>query len=164
MVQMFSNIMEEYNTSLLRYHEKCLLLLQQQRTLIRKCVTSKEMCNMLDAQESSLFVDNILEDSRIARQQLSEIQSRHDDVLKLEKSIVEVRDMFAEMAFLIEKQGDQVSSVEYFAGKTTDNIDNGRCDLKKAKKRANRHRTRKVKIALIIGFIIVLLLLIIIFL
>lgn len=88
---------------------------------------------MLDAQETSLFVDNvnmnlpiyynsifitnlfdasnnlidcaqILEDSKIARQQLSDIKSRHNDVVKLEKSIVEIRDMFAEMAFLIEKQ------------------------------------------------------------
>lgn len=46
----------------------------------------------------------ILEDSKIARRQLSDIQSRHDDVLKLEKSLTEVRDMFAEMAFLIDKQ------------------------------------------------------------
>jgi len=85
---------------------------------------------MLDAQETSLFVDNvnichrnniyrkffrscqislinyiqILEDSKIARQQLSDIESRHNEVLKLEKSLTEVRDIFAEMAFLIEKQ------------------------------------------------------------
>lgn len=46
----------------------------------------------------------ILEDSRIARQQLSEIESRHQEVLKVEKSIVEIRDIFREMAFMIEKQ------------------------------------------------------------
>lgn len=46
----------------------------------------------------------ILEDSKIARQQLSDIKSRHNDVLKLEKSLTEVRDMFEEIAFLIEKQ------------------------------------------------------------
>lgn len=33
MLQLFSEIMEDYNASLLRYHDKCLLLLQQQRTL-----------------------------------------------------------------------------------------------------------------------------------
>jgi len=33
MLQLFSEIMEDYNASLLKYHDKCLLLLQQQRTL-----------------------------------------------------------------------------------------------------------------------------------
>lgn len=51
-----------------------------------------------------LFYKQILEDSRIARQQLSDIQSRHNDIVKIEKSIGEVRDMFTEMAFLIERQ------------------------------------------------------------
>lgn len=33
MLQLYSEIMEDYNASLLRYHDKCLLLLQQQRLL-----------------------------------------------------------------------------------------------------------------------------------
>jgi len=33
MLQMFSDIMDDYNASLLKYHDKCLLLLQQQRSL-----------------------------------------------------------------------------------------------------------------------------------
>ena len=46
----------------------------------------------------------ILEDSKIARRQLSDITSRHNNVLKLEKSLTEIRDMFTEIAFLVEKQ------------------------------------------------------------
>lgn len=33
MLRLFSEIMEQYNTSMLRYHEKCQLLLQQQKVL-----------------------------------------------------------------------------------------------------------------------------------
>jgi len=51
----------------------------------------------------------ILEDSKIARQQLSDITNRHNDVLKLEKSLTEIKDMFTEIAFLVEKQ---VSAVD----------------------------------------------------
>nr|XP_012225288.1 PREDICTED: syntaxin-1A-like isoform X2 [Linepithema humile] len=140
MFQLFSEIMQDYNESLLRYHDKCLLLLQQQRSLLRREVTSQELSDMLDAQETSLFVDNILEDSKIARRQLSDIQSRHDDVLKLEKSLIEVRDIFAEMAFLIDKQGEQINNIEYFATKTTDNVDGGRVQLKKREKKSHRYR------------------------
>ncbi|EZA62021.1 Syntaxin-1B [Ooceraea biroi] len=104
MLQLFSEVMNDYNTSLLKYHDKCLLLLQQQRSLLRRQVTSTELDHLLDTEGASLFVDNILEDSKVARQQLSDIESRHNDVLKLEKSLTEIRDMFAEIAFLIEKQ------------------------------------------------------------
>jgi len=162
MLQLFSEIMEDYNTSLLKYHDKCLLLLHQQRSLLRRQVTSVELVHMLDAQETSLFVDNILEDSKIARQQLSDIQVRHNEVLKLEKSLTEVRDMFAEMAFLIEKQGEQINNIEYFANKTTDNIDGGCIQLKKTEKRTHRHRKRKIKIGIIISLIVIIFLLFII--
>ncbi|XP_029174192.1 syntaxin-1B-like isoform X2 [Nylanderia fulva] len=162
MLQLFSEIMEDYNVSLLKYHDKCLLLLQQQRSLMRRQVTSEELDHMLDAQETSLFVDNILEDSEIAKQQLSDIKSRHNDVLKLEKSLLEVRDMFAEIAFLVEKQGEQISNIEYFANKTTDNIDGGRSQLKKTEIKSQRYRKRKLKIAIIVSLIIIIFLLFII--
>lgn len=162
MLRLFSEIMEEYNISMLRYHDKCRLLLQQQKVLIRKHITSEELEKLLDNQGNSLFVDNILEDSRIARQQLSDIQSRHNDIIKVEKSITEVRDMFTEMAFLIEKQGEQVNSVEYFAGKTATNVDSGRNDLRKAEKRDHRHRKRKIKICIIISIVVIVILLIMI--
>ncbi|XP_071644904.1 syntaxin-1B [Temnothorax longispinosus] len=161
-LQLFSEIMEDYNASLLKYHDKCLLLLQQQRTLLRRQLTSVELDHMLDAQETSLFVDNILEDSKIARQQLSDIESRHNDVLKLEKSITEVRDIFAEMAFLIEEQGEQINNIEYFANKTTDNIDGGRVHLSKSEQRSHRYRKRKIKICIIISVIVIIFLLFII--
>ncbi|XP_077281633.1 syntaxin-1B isoform X1 [Temnothorax americanus] len=161
-LQLFSEIMKDYNASLLKYHDKCLLLLQQQRTLLRRQLTSVELDHMLDAQETSLFVDNILEDSKIARQQLSDVESRHNDVLKLEKSITEVRDIFAEMAFLIEKQGEQINNIEYFANKTTDNIDGGRVHLGKSEQRSHRYRKRKIKICIIISVIVIIFLLFII--
>ncbi|XP_011159282.2 syntaxin-1A [Solenopsis invicta] len=162
MMQSFSEIMDEYNASLLKYHDKCLLLLQQQRSLIRRQVTSMELDHMLDAQETNLFVDNILEDSKIAKQQLSDIQSRHNTVLKVEKSLTEIKDMFAEIAFLIEKQGEQINNIEYFANKTTDNVGGGRIHLKKSEKRSHRYRKRKIKIAVIISVIIIIFLIFII--
>ncbi|XP_025152376.1 syntaxin-1B isoform X2 [Harpegnathos saltator] len=158
MLQLYSEIMEDYNTSLLRYHDKCLLLLQQQRLLLRRQVTSEELDHMLDAQETNLFVDNILKNSKVARQQLSDIENRHHNVLKLEKSIIEVRELFAEMAILIEKQGEQINNVEYFSNKTTNNIGGGRIQLRKAEKKSSTYRKRKFKIIIIISVIIIVLL------
>ena len=38
------------------------------------------------------------------------LQSRHDEFIKLEKSITEVRDMFFEVAQLVQEQGEMVIS------------------------------------------------------
>ncbi|XP_008543530.1 syntaxin isoform X2 [Microplitis demolitor] len=163
-LRMFSDIMHAYNESLLRYHDKCSSLLHQQRILLRK-ETASQVFDLGDNDEkTNLFVDNILEESRLAKLQLTEITFRHNEILKLEKSIKEIRDMFLEIAFSVEKQGEQLNCVEYFAGKATDDVEGGRSDLTKAEKKRHRNRKRKTKIFVVLGIIIAILLLIAIFL
>ncbi|KYM75761.1 hypothetical protein ALC53_13824 [Atta colombica] len=74
MLQMFSDIMDDYNTLFLKYHDKCPLFLRQRSLHMR--VIRAELDYMLDVQETSLF----------------------------EKFLTEIGDMFAEIAFLVEKQ------------------------------------------------------------
>ncbi|XP_011338395.1 syntaxin-1B isoform X2 [Ooceraea biroi] len=114
MLQLFSEVMNDYNTSLLKYHDKCLLLLQQQRSLLRRQVTSTELDHLLDTEGASLFVDN----------------------------------------------GEQVNNIEYFANKTTNNIDGGRTQLKKAEHKSHTCRKWKIKITIIVIIVIFLLLII----
>ena len=40
-------------------------------------------------------------------------QNRHDEFIKLEKSITEVRDMFFEVAQLVQEQGEMVGELSY---------------------------------------------------
>ena len=40
-------------------------------------------------------------------------QNRHDEFIKLEKSITEVRDMFFEVAQLVQEQGEMVREVSF---------------------------------------------------
>ena len=50
------------------------------------------------------FSSQILTDSTQARQSLKDIEARHNDIMKLEKSIKELHDMFMDMAMLVESQ------------------------------------------------------------
>lgn len=43
-------------------------------------------------------------DSSISKQALSEIETRHSEIIKLENSIRELHDMFMDMAMLVESQ------------------------------------------------------------
>lgn len=81
---------------------------QRNRFIRRQCellfVFFFIFCIQLHMSLSYCFSEQILQDSNAVRQQLSDLQTRHEEFLKIEKSIVQVRDMFTEMAFLVEKQ------------------------------------------------------------
>lgn len=46
----------------------------------------------------------IMTDTQQAKQSLADIEARHEDIIKLEKSIKELHDMFMDMAMLVESQ------------------------------------------------------------
>lgn len=50
------------------------------------------------------FSLQIISDSQITRQALNEIESRHQDIMRLESSIRELHAMFMDMAMLVETQ------------------------------------------------------------
>lgn len=53
---------------------------------------------------STLCLSQIIMDSSISKQALSEIETRHSEIIKLENSIRELHDMFMDMAMLVESQ------------------------------------------------------------
>lgn len=50
------------------------------------------------------FPTQIISDSQITRQAVDEIESRHQDIMRLESSIKELHAMFMDMAMLVETQ------------------------------------------------------------
>lgn len=50
------------------------------------------------------FLLQIMTDTQQAKQSLADIEARHEDIIKLEKSIKELHDMFMDMAMLVESQ------------------------------------------------------------
>ena len=47
-----------------------------------------------------------------AKQTLADIEARHADIMKLEKSIQELHDMFMDMAMLVEQQVSQFTNMQ----------------------------------------------------
>jgi len=53
---------------------------------------------------TDLLIIQIITETKLAKQTLAEIEARHNDIIKLEKSIRELHDMFMDMAMLVENQ------------------------------------------------------------
>ena len=86
---------------------------------------------------------------------------RHDEFLKLERSIREVHDLFIELGALVTQQGEMINNIAYNVEQATEKVEKGRKDLSEAEKHQRSARRKKVICAAII-FVAVLILLLVI--
>ncbi|KAG0473791.1 hypothetical protein HPP92_015141 [Vanilla planifolia] len=85
---------------------------------------------------------------------LAEIQERHDAVKDLEKKLLELQQIFFDMAVLVEAQGDILDNIESHVSSAVDHVQSGTTALQTAKKLQKNSR-KWMCIAIVILLIIV---------
>ncbi|XP_021898257.1 syntaxin-132-like [Carica papaya] len=85
---------------------------------------------------------------------LAEIQERHDAVRDLEKKLLELQQIFLDMAVLVDAQGEMLDNIESHVSSAVDHVQSGNTALQKAKKLQKSSR-KWMCIAIIILLIIV---------
>ncbi|GKV35597.1 hypothetical protein SLEP1_g43844 [Rubroshorea leprosula] len=85
---------------------------------------------------------------------VSEIQERHDAVRDLEKKLLDLQQVFLDMAVLVEAQGEMLNNIESQVSSAVDHVQSGNTALQKAKKLQKNSR-KWMCIAIIILLIIV---------
>ncbi|XP_066146271.1 syntaxin-1A-like [Euwallacea fornicatus] len=122
-------------------------------------VTDEELTRLLeDGTDIHVFTENILAETAEAKRVLQDIEDRHQQLLKIETMLVEVRDLFLQMAIIIDEQQELIDRVEYQAEMAQNFIGRGREDLKSGRK--NRMKHLKLKIILIVIAIVFIIILI----
>ncbi len=110
----FFDVWAEYNNDQVEFHEKTKKLLVKRLQITGVTLTEDEIEERIQERDTAVFAKGILDQERVAKQQLTELENRHEDFLKLERSIQEVRDMFVEVANLVQEQGEQASAIVFF--------------------------------------------------
>jgi syntaxin 1B/2/3 len=67
-----------------------------------------------------------------ARAVLSEVQSRHDDIKKIEKTILELHQLFVDMQMMVEQQAETLNQIEVHAENTMVDLEHGNKDIERA--------------------------------
>ncbi|XP_059816183.1 LOW QUALITY PROTEIN: syntaxin-3-like [Hypanus sabinus] len=99
----FVEVMTRYNEAQVDFRERSKGRIQRQLEITGKVTTDEELEEMLESGNPAIFTSGIIE-SQISKQALSEIESRHRDIVRLESSIRELHDMFTDIAMLVENQ------------------------------------------------------------
>uniref|UniRef100_A0A8C6TWD5 Syntaxin-3 n=1 Tax=Neogobius melanostomus TaxID=47308 RepID=A0A8C6TWD5_9GOBI len=128
----FVEVMTKYNEAQVDFRERSKGRIQRQLEITGKATTDDELEEMLESGNAAVFTAIV--DSGISKQALSEIESRHKDIVRLESSIKELHDMFVDIAMLVENQGEIVDNIEQNVSKSVDHIVEAKEQTKKAVK------------------------------
>ncbi|CAN2388123.1 Belongs to the syntaxin family [Pristimantis euphronides] len=116
---------------------------------------------MLESGQTDVFTCNILKDTQVTKQALNEIEARHEEILKLEKSIVELHDMFMYLSMEVEAQGEMINSIEKNILFSTDYVEKAKKQLDQAVDNRTKARKKKLYIAICVAVLLVVLAIII---
>ncbi|KAF0033530.1 hypothetical protein F2P81_013596 [Scophthalmus maximus] len=128
----FVEVMTQYNETQVFFRERSKGRIRRQLEITGRVTTNEELEVMLESGNPSIFTSDIISDSQITRQALNEIESRHQDIMRLESSIRELHTMFMDMAMLVETQGDMVNNIENNVSNAAEYILRAKEETKKA--------------------------------
>ncbi|XP_031760934.1 syntaxin-3 isoform X1 [Xenopus tropicalis] len=136
----FVDVMTKYNEAQVDFRERSKGRIQRQLEITGKSTTDEELEEMLESGNPNIFTSGIINDSQISRQALSEIESRHRDIVRLESSLKELHDMFMDIAMLVENQGESLDNIELNVMKSVEHVEKAREETTKAVKYQNKAR------------------------
>lgn len=158
----FVEVMTLYNETQVSFRERSKDRIQRQLEITGRVTTNEELEDMLESENPAIFTSDIISDSQITRQALNEIESRHQDIMRLESSIKELHDMFMDMAMLVESQGEMINNIEKNVTNAVEYVASAKEDCKKAVRYQKKARRKKIYLAICVAAACVLLLTIII--
>uniref|UniRef100_A0A8C7YMS7 Syntaxin-3 n=1 Tax=Oryzias sinensis TaxID=183150 RepID=A0A8C7YMS7_9TELE len=145
----FVEVMTKYNEAQVDFRERSKGRIQRQLEITGKATTDEELEEMLESGNAAVFTAGIV-DSGISKQALSEIESRHKDIVRLESSIKELHDMFVDIAMLVESQGGMIDRIESNMDQSVGFVERAVADTKKAAKFQQEARRKTVIIVVIV--------------
>ena len=160
----FLDIWTEYNNTQMEFREK------NKKALIRNIkitdpnsnITVEEIEEKLDAGDVTVL-SSIIKESAQAKEDLKMLENRHAEMVKLEKGITEIHEMFLDLSNMVNMQGEAVGRIGDIVGEAQMQVEEGRDQLRQAEKKQKSARRKKFILAGIIAGVSLVVLLILIF-
>ncbi|TPP64299.1 Syntaxin [Fasciola gigantica] len=155
----FVAVMNTYNDIQVEYREKCKDRIRRKLNVAGYSFSEQELEDMLEKKNPEIFTQAIMADTEAAKRSLSDIEARHADIIRLEKSIEELRDLFMAVSLMVDQQSELIDRVEYNVNKAADCVVQAKGKLSSAVQQ--NKKSRRCKIICIIILIVLAILAII---
>ncbi|XP_050371070.1 syntaxin-124-like [Argentina anserina] len=117
--------------------------------------------NLISSGESENFMQKAIQEQGRGQimDTISEIQERHDAVKEIEKNLIELHQIFLDMAALVEAQGHQLNDIESHVMHASSFVRRGTDQLQEAKEQQKKSR-KWACIAVLLGIVLLIVILI----
>ncbi|ROI33815.1 Syntaxin-11 [Anabarilius grahami] len=107
----FRDTMVEYNDAEMSHRESCKAYIQRQMEIVGREVTGDQIEEMLESGQWNVFSENMVSEGKTARSALIQIESRHTEMLQLERRIQSLHEVFLDVAVLLEEQSSMIDYI-----------------------------------------------------
>lgn len=158
------NVAKEYQSVQQTAKDAFKKQMKRQYQIARPDATEDEIEQAIDNNNGAIFAQELASSSLAHQQQaLRDVQSRHEEIVALEKSIIELYDVFTEMQALLEQQQEQIDVIEQDVEDADVHVASGNNEMAKAVRHAIAMRKTKWIIFGIVLAIIVVIILVVYF-
>ncbi|XP_069779255.1 syntaxin-4-like [Narcine bancroftii] len=151
----FVDVMNLCHSEQSEYRNRNVERIHRQLKITGHQLSEEELEMMLETGKQDIFTANILQDTQFTRQALNEMESRHTEILRLEKSISELHDMFMYLAFEVEAQGEMINNIENTVVSTVNYVEKAAVNTASAANSQRKALKKKICIIVCISLLLV---------
>ncbi|WWD16669.1 hypothetical protein CI109_101099 [Kwoniella shandongensis] len=141
----FQSLLQEHQVIEKEFRKKVKDRVERQYRIVNPSATEEEVRQVTESDNPQVFSQALLNSNRYgaARGAYREVQERHAEIQKIEKTLTELAQMFSEMAMLVEQQDETIINVETQAQGVDTDIKAGYDQTTKAVDSARKARRKK---------------------
>ncbi|KAI8998485.1 t-SNARE [Trametes punicea] len=144
--QKFMEAIQNYQSVEQQYRQKYKQRLERQYKIVKPDATPEEVKAVVDdVQGGQIFSQALMNSNRYgeARSAYREVQERHADIKKIEKTLTELAQLFNDMSILVEQQDEQIIAINDTVQKVEQDVEVGLNYTQKAVDSARSARKKR---------------------
>ncbi|KAL3311626.1 Syntaxin-1A [Cichlidogyrus casuarinus] len=145
----YASVMTQFLMKQNEFKTACKQQIRTNLKLAGRDYSEAQLDDVLESGQTHLFADQIISQTEAAKRMLYQIEARHQDLMKLERNITELKDIFVSINFLIQQQGETIDRIDVAVNNTTDYVDSAKDKLKGATE--TKKGIRRVSLAGFLG-------------
>lgn len=141
----FMNLIQKFQASEAAFRQRYRDALERQYRIVDPDATEAQVMQAVEDDQNQVFSQALMQSNRRgeARAALSEVQSRHREIQKIESTLTELAQLFHDMEIMVAEQDQQVTNIEQNVYHAQNDIEKGVDNQFAAIKKARSWRKKK---------------------
>ncbi|KAF9365719.1 Plasma membrane t-SNARE, secretory vesicle fusion [Mortierella sp. NVP85] len=137
--------------------------MERQYKIVRPDASQQEIDQAMETGNQQIFAQSVLQSTRYgdANRVLDEVKNRHEDIKKIEKTILELHQLFIDMETLVTEQAEVLNTIETNVEQTEVHLETGNKEVDVAIVNARSARKKKW-ICLLITIILIIIIVVVV--